>query len=209
MTTYTTTSGPWFHVTNGQIDQQSWGVPVPLQQSDISVIMAAGWFPGVISGQLPAIPGTPAGSTTAFDPNYSYQPVTNTLAGQQVNVVYGAPVALPAAQVQSNLLALAQAAYAAALEAGLTIASTGTPALNGTYDVSNEANIAGSEAAVAAGVFRGYYRTLNGTKIVMTGAQFTAVATALYNYIASLDDSLFAVTQGGPWVAPANAVTIA
>ena len=113
----------------------------------------------------------------------------------QVSAIQNPP--LTAAQI-------AQAAYAAALAAGLAIASTGTPALNGVYDISpaSEGNWAGSEAAVAAGVFRGAYRLSNGAKVTMTAAQFTAIATAAYDYIAALDDAL----AGGAW--PSNTVTV-
>lgn len=103
-----------------------------------------------------------------------------------------------------------RAGYDAAILAGVNIASASTPSLNGVYGitVADEANIAGTEAAVAANVFRGYYRQLNGTKVTMTGAQFTSIATAIYNYVNDLDNALDAAVSGGEWVAPPNSVSI-
>jgi len=111
---------------------------------------------------------------------------------------------------QQQMAAAMTAQYNAALAAGIAITSTSTPALNGIYDISasTEGNWAGSEAAVSAGVFRGYYRTLTGTKVAMTAAQFTALAEAAYNLIAELDDALNAALTSGTFIAPPNAVTI-
>jgi len=184
MTTYTTTSGPWFHVTNGQIDQQSWGVPVPLQQSDISVIMAAGWFPGLESGKLPAIPGTAAGSTTAYDPNYSYQPVTITLAGQQVNVVYGAPVSVSLAQAQATALSTLAVKRYEAQSGGTTVNGVSVKT-----DAESLTLIAGAKAYVDAGVASGNsgisvnFKTGEGAFVTLTAAQVDAIAFAVGQHV--------------------------
>jgi hypothetical protein len=103
------------------------------------------------------------------------------------------------------------AAAAALLAGGLTIASAGTPALNGVYGTSgaDEINITGLQVAVAANVFPGFYRDQVGNRHTMTGAEFTAIATAIMNFTVAVDEAKAVAMAGGPWVAPANTASIA
>jgi hypothetical protein len=104
------------------------------------------------------------------------------------------------------------AAFSAAVAAGLAITSTGSPAISGTYGCSaqDQLNVVGLQSAVVAGVFPGFYRTLSGTRVTMTGAQFTEIATAILGYVEALDAALSAgLASGGVWVAPTATATIA
>lgn len=103
-------------------------------------------------------------------------------------------------------------AAAAVLQAGgLTITSTSMPALSGTYGAApqDEINITGLQVAVANNVFPGYYRDIAGAKHTMTGGQFTAIATAVLDFIVAVEEARDAALAGGTWVAPASSVTIA
>jgi hypothetical protein len=102
--------------------------------------------------------------------------------------------------------------YAAALSAGVAIASTSAPALNATYGCAaqDEINITAMQTAILtnASLFPGYWRNLAGAKVTMTAAQFTAIATAIMDYIVALDDWL-AASVGTSAPLPAAAATIA
>jgi hypothetical protein len=105
-----------------------------------------------------------------------------------------------------------RASAQALLAGGLAITSTGTPSLDGTYGTAlpdDEANLTGMQAAVAAGVFPGFYRDKGVVKHTMTGAQFTAIATAILNFIVAVEEALDTAMAGGAWTPPSNAVTIA
>ena len=93
---------------------------------------------------------------------------------------------------------------------GLTIDSTVTPSLDGIYacDSAGETALLGMQAAISAGVFPGYYRFLNGTRVNLNAAQMTAVAVAVMNYIEALDNALATALSGGSWIAPSNTTTI-
>lgn len=109
------------------------------------------------------------------------------------------PAALtPAQQAQALLLA------------GLTITSTSTPSLNGTYGASqqDEINVTALQVAVANNVFPGFYRDKSGTKHTMTSAQFTEIATAIMDFVVAVDEAEATATAGGTWTAPSNAATI-
>lgn len=97
------------------------------------------------------------------------------------------------------------------LAAGLTVTSAGTPDLTGTYGCStqDEINITGLQAAVAANAFIGWYRDITGKKHTMTGVQFTAIATAVLNFVAAVEEAKAAALAGGAWVAPQAAAEIA
>ena len=102
------------------------------------------------------------------------------------------------------------AAAAALIRAGLTVTSTSTPALNGTYGLlpQDEINITGLQHAVVADVFPGFYRDRNGGRHTMTGEQFTALATALLGFLVAIDEAKAAALAGGAWVAPPATATI-
>lgn len=106
----------------------------------------------------------------------------------------------------------AASAWQAAFAAGCAIVSTGTPSLSGTYGIApqDEINITGLQTSVLAGVaWLGYYRNVAGAKVTTTATQFTALATAILDYIAALDDAYEAAVGGAAWIAPAQPVTIA
>jgi hypothetical protein len=102
---------------------------------------------------------------------------------------------------------------AAALAAGITITSTGTPALNGTYtcDATAQARITSVQAYIQAnGKFPGSTSTMvwvlmNGSVVTFpTTAEFTAFATAVANYVWDLDEII--LTNAG--TLPAAQATI-
>lgn len=104
-----------------------------------------------------------------------------------------------------------RAAGAALFSGGLAITSTGTPSLSGTYGIGqqDEINVVGLQAAVAAGVFPGFYRDRAGARHTMTGTQFTEIATALLAFATAIDEALATALSGGSWTAPATTATIA
>jgi hypothetical protein len=95
--------------------------------------------------------------------------------------------------------------------AGVTVNSTGTPAINGVYGTTlqDEINYTGLQVAVANGVFPGWIRDKAGAKHTMTGSQCTAVVTAILGFIVAVDEAKAAALAGGSWVAPSATVTIA
>jgi hypothetical protein len=103
------------------------------------------------------------------------------------------------------------AAAASLLAAGLTIASAGTAALDGTYGTTaqDQINLTGLQAAVAQAVFPGFYRDRAGTRHDMTGEQFTAIATAILDFVVAVDEAKATALGGGAWVAPATVANIA
>ena len=120
-------------------------------------------------------------------------------------------VAYNTAQAILAAVQSAQTQYDAALAAGLIITSTGTPALNATYDVSASAQNALTEleVAVANNLFPGYYRDKSSAKITMTAAQFTSIAAAVMAYVLAWNNALDAVKAGGVLLAPVNTAIIA
>jgi len=111
----------------------------------------------------------------------------------------------------------AQAQYAGKLAAGLTIASTGTPALNATYALSaaqqqNLANVAlyiavnghlpGGQAALALTTASG------GFVLVSSTAAWQEIATAVADYVTLLDAALSIAAQGGTPTWPSASVQI-
>lgn len=103
------------------------------------------------------------------------------------------------------------AAAAAMLSAGVTINSTSTPAINGTYGTSpqDEINYTGLQVAVANGVFPGWIRDKANNKHTMTGPQCTAVTTAILDFIVAVEEARDDALAGtAAWAAPPNIVTI-
>lgn len=89
MTDFNAKAGLWFCVENGQIVEQSWGVPGPLSDQSIQTIRGAGWFPGVTV------------TDEVKDP-IAYSPVTAlTLAGDVIRVAVDY-VEKPLAEVQAE-----------------------------------------------------------------------------------------------------------
>jgi len=106
---------------------------------------------------------------------------------------------------------IGKSSYTLAVASGVTLQSKGTPAVNGTYDISQagESSIIGLQVAAQNNLFPGYVRDINGAKILMTAAEFTAsVAPAVLGYALALDNALDVSNAGGVWVTPANPVVI-
>ena len=103
------------------------------------------------------------------------------------------------------------AAAAALIAGGLAIVSAGTAALNGTYGTTaqDEINITGLQVAVNVNAFPGFYRDRAGARHAMTGAQFTAIATAAMTFIVAVEEAKAAALAGGAWAAPAAQANIA
>lgn len=103
-----------------------------------------------------------------------------------------------------------RAAAAELLTGGITVTSTSTPSLNGTYAAAaqDEINITGLQVAIANNVFPGFYRDVAGNKHTMTGPQFTSIATAVLNFAVAVENAMQAALAGGAWIAPSSAVTI-
>lgn len=105
------------------------------------------------------------------------------------------------------------AAAAALLGGGLAIASTGTPALDGTYGCGSDdkTDIGGLQTAILtnAALFPGFFQDIDGRVVTMTAAQFTAIATAILGFIAAVAQAKAAALAGGAWSPPAATATIA
>jgi hypothetical protein len=111
----------------------------------------------------------------------------------------------------------AQATYAALLADGLTIDSTGTPTVNGTYalDDTQQAAITevsayiGKNNAFPGGLTSVVLRTVSGSEIAIpTITLWYAISTAIADFIAKADAALLSAENGGTWTAPSNTVTI-
>jgi hypothetical protein len=140
----------------------------------------------------------------------SWNPLGEILRGPALTDAQWAAVqAVYAAHAPSKADPLA--AGAALLAGGLAITSTSTPALNGTYGcgMQDEINAASLQGAVSAGVFPGFYRDQAGVRHVMTGLQFTAIATAIMTFIVAVEEAKAMALGGGAWAPPATAVTLA
>ncbi len=102
---------------------------------------------------------------------------------------------------------------AAALAAGLIITSISTPALNGTYSIDESAQARINRVAVYLqinGTFPGSTNTItwldiSGGKHSFDAAQFKALATAIGDYVAGLDDVILGLSD----VMPSNSAHIA
>lgn len=129
------------------------------------------------------------------DGNFTFGPAMTDLEKGQVATVYAAH---DPAKPDPNATA------AALMAGGLTIASAGTPALDGVYGCSlqDQINVTALQSAVAAGVFPGFLRDRAGARHDMTGAQFTAIATAIMGFIVAISNARAAALAGGAWVAP-------
>jgi hypothetical protein len=105
----------------------------------------------------------------------------------------------------------------ALLSAGVTIASTGTPALNGPYtlDPISQVQITAIGAGIAAGkglpggggTFN--WPTATGTLVAFSSANFLNFATALETFLYNFNQALMALTAGGVATLPSTSITIA
>ena len=111
----------------------------------------------------------------------------------------------------------AQATYAAAMAAGLTIASTGTPAVNGTYALDAEQQQVVTELAAyieknnafPGGLASVNLRTASGGEIAIpTITLWFAISTAIADFIAKADAVLITAQGGGSPTWPSASATI-
>jgi hypothetical protein len=101
--------------------------------------------------------------------------------------------------------------------AGVSVTSTGTPALNGTYalDPVSQAQITAIAAGVAAGKgLPGGGGTFNwptaaGALVAFSSANFLNFATALETFLYNFNQALMALTAGGVATLPSTSITIA
>ncbi|HTB47023.1 MAG TPA: hypothetical protein VK741_25625 [Acetobacteraceae bacterium] len=103
------------------------------------------------------------------------------------------------------------------LTAGVAVASTGTPALDGTYplDQVSQNQITGISAGVAAG--KGlpgggstfFWQDVTGAPHAFTAAAFTDFASALESYVYNYTQALGAIIAGGSASFPTLPLTIA
>jgi len=102
-----------------------------------------------------------------------------------------------------------QAAYAAAIQAGLAITSSGSPAISGTYGIATTDLLAmtAMQLAVEAGKpLPAAYWDSKGNHGAFTAPQVTNIADAIFNYEALL---VAWVSGGGVGTQPAASATIA
>jgi hypothetical protein len=105
----------------------------------------------------------------------------------------------------------------ALLSAGVAVASTGTPALNGSYtlDPVSQVQITAIGAGIAAGkglpggggTFN--WPTATGTLVAFSSANFLNFATALETFLYNFNQALMALTAGGVATLPSTSITIA
>ncbi|MDE2472656.1 MAG: hypothetical protein KGL35_29010 [Bradyrhizobium sp.] len=164
---------------------------------------SAGWCYGNNGASFRAQDSS-AGCSSGED-YFSTTPTTSQL--QAVFTAYNAAVA--AQQAQQT--------YAAALVAGLTITSTNTPALNGTYaiDPQTQTNITAEQVYIAT---RSTFTNGQSTKAwpdkagafhkFPSTAAFTAFAVAVAQYIDVLNTALETAQQGGNPSWPSTSVLI-
>lgn len=126
------------------------------------------------------------------------------------------PDAIDAAFPGHAVAALAAAApgqYAQLVAGGLSVTSTGSPALSGVYatDQNAEFNITALQTAILtnASLWGGYYRLRSGARVTMTAEQFTAIATAIFAFVQACDAALENALLGETPSWPETAVTIA
>lgn len=108
------------------------------------------------------------------------------------------------------------AQLAAALAAGITIVSTATPALNGTYGVDDQSQrfISGTAASIAArsrlpgGAATFGYGDVTGARHNFSSADFLNFADAVEDYVYALYTALETALAGGTAVWPSSSVTI-
>jgi hypothetical protein len=113
---------------------------------------------------------------------------------------------------QPSVAQSALGTYLAKMGAGLTITSTGTPALNGVYgaDVQDIINVTALQTAINTNpaLFPGRYHRKDLSKVTMTAAQFTAVASQVLIFVSGCDIALDDALAGQTPSWPPSSVTI-
>lgn len=162
------------------------------------VVAAAAQCP--VRGVAIVDPANPATWRIDFDPSCTGDQIA---AGKAAALAFNVAAAEQAAQLDTILAA------------GLTITSTGTPVLNGTYSVG--ANEQGNITAIASGLNAGKvpgggstfeYLDATGTAHSFTSAAFIDFAAAVMNYVYAVDmtAATLAAGQSASW--PAATATI-
>lgn len=118
---------------------------------------------------------------------------------------------------QKTAIIQAEATYASLLAGGITLTSTGTPALNGTYSTTPTAvvNVSGIATSIANGLglpgggttFN--YRDASGNSHAFDSAHFLAFAAAVRDFVYHAEDAMATIAKGGTATFPSNQVTIA
>ena len=114
-------------------------------------------------------------------------------------------------------LSSAMNTYNSLLAGGITLTSTGTPALNGTYSTTPTAmvNTAGIATSIANGLglpgggatFN--YRDSSGAAHAFDAAHFLPFAAAVRDFVYHCDEAMATIAAGGTATFPSNQVTIA
>jgi hypothetical protein len=143
----------------------------------------------------------------------SYVPVSNS-----TYVAWLAAGNLPSKCITIDLYgAMAAQVVPALMVAGVSVTSTGTPALNATYalDPGSQAQITSISTGVAAGKgLPGGGGTFNwpttaGALVAFTSVNFLNFATAVEGFIYNFNQALITLTAGGVATLPSTSLTIA
>jgi hypothetical protein len=159
-----------------------------------------------------------------FNNGMSWRTVAPGYLAQSGEVLFSSPptsAQLTAAFSGYAAAATAQAgqvAFSAAIVAGVQIASTGTPALNGTYAL-NDTSLARINAEAQyidnKGTFSNGQATRNwpdqsgALHLFPSTAEFIAFAETVAQYFDALETALAVTQAGGAWVAPAQPAALA
>jgi hypothetical protein len=136
----------------------------------------------------------------------------------QVGWSYVAGVFTAPAIAVPSAIDLAQAAYDAAVAAGVQITSTGTPALNGIYSLSQlslsritseQVYLATAAKFTNGGTTRSWLDQTGAPHTFPSTVAFTGFAEAVALYDDALIAALDAGLAGAEWVAPAQPAAIA
>ncbi|WP_207000756.1 hypothetical protein [Trinickia mobilis] len=111
----------------------------------------------------------------------------------------------------------ARTTYLQAIDGALTVTSTSTPSINGTYGVqpSDEFNVVALETSLAAnqgfpgGAATYGYPDVTGIRHALTPTQFTALASAIRDYVSACDIAMQNAASGQTPTWPSSSVTIA
>ncbi len=185
-----------------------------------NLILATGYKGTAAAGQeIVAIDSLPNDPNPFL--NYEYDSTSNSLVQRTAPLTHTAYYKMASADPSTwnDIIAAdaAQTAYAAAIAAGCQIVSTATPALNGTYSITetSEIKIIGASTRIMKyGAFPGGASSLTWLDINNAPHTFTNItdfmnfADAVATYISELNAALGAGLAGGAWVAPALPITI-
>ncbi len=118
--------------------------------------------------------------------------------------------------VNNALVELPIVVYNGLISGGLTLTSTGTPALNGTYAVDTQAqhNISSIMSGIANGLglpgggSTFTYQDQSGVSHSFDATHFSALAKAVRDFVYNCDITLATIVQGGTATYPINSIVI-